>query len=245
MDREAYINKHEIQRLYVEERLSTREIASLLNISQSSVMVALEAIPRRSKSEAANRHGEPLQFSGRQEDLAYLTGVCLGDGCLVQQGRTELLDIACDTHYPGLIERYSILVGQVFGKEPSCRKVPSVNCVHIRLYGTGIDAILGLGLGSKQSRALHIPEWIRVDTVWGRWCLRGLFETDGYWHHRRGREKSVVIGFSNTNGTLLDDVEQLLYQCGYTSFRRSHNRIDCWQYEEAMKFMRETGFDKS
>jgi intein/homing endonuclease len=105
--------------------------------------------------------------------------------------------------------------------------------------------VLGFEPGPKNGRDLHIPAWIKADANWSRRCLRGLFETDGYVHHRRGRDKSVVVGFSNTNETLLDEVQQLLYNLGYSTFRRSKASIDCWQYEEAMRFIAEVGLDKS
>ncbi|MCI0556092.1 MAG: helix-turn-helix domain-containing protein [Anaerolineae bacterium] len=237
--------KETVESLYFEEQLSIRKIASRLGVSPSTIMKALEDSPLRSKSEAAVSRYEPLSLAGSLEELAYLVGVYLGDGCLIQSSRTELLDIACDAKYHGLIERFTNLVNQVFGKAPVLQKDPSSNCVHIRLYGTGISATLGMDLGPKNRRDLHIPSWIKENEDFTRWCLRGLFETDGYIHYRRGRDKSVVVGFSNTNESLLDEIQQLLYNLGYVKFRRNRARIDCWQYDEAIRFITEVGVEKS
>ena len=231
--------------LYYEEGLSIRRIASQLGVSPSSIIKALEGLPLRSKSEAAGSRYEPLSLAGTFEELAYLVGIYLGDGSLVQSSRTELLDIACDTKYLGLIDRFSSLVNRVFGKAPVLQKDPASNCVHIRLYGKGISATLGMDLGPKNRRDLHIPSWIKENEDFARCCLRGLFETDGYIHYRRGRDKSAVVGFSNTSESLLDEIQQLLYNLGYAKFSRNHARIDCWQYKEATRFITEVGIEKS
>ena len=239
------LTKEFIQSLYFEENLSIRKIASRLGVSPSIIMRALEESTLRSKSEAAVSRYEPLTLVGNFVELAYLVGVYLGDGCLVQISRTELLDIACDSKYHGLIERFTNLVIRVFGKAPVLQKDPSSNCVHIRLYGKGINTTLGMDPGPKNRRDLHIPSWIKENEDFTRWCLRGLFETDGYIHYRRGRNRSVVVGFSNTNESLLDEIQQLLYNLGYVKFSRNKARIDCWQYDEAIRFITEVGIEKS
>jgi len=238
------LTNERIQRLYFEEKLSTRQIASRLGISQSTVTRALQGSSLRSKSEAAELRYKPLSLDGSHAELAYLVGIYLGDGYLVRSSRTELLDIACDSKYPDLIERFSGLVSRVFGKSPTLHKDLFSNCVHIRLYGEGIGSILGFEPGPKKGRDLHIPSWITENEDWSRWCIRGLFETDGYMHHRHKRDRSVVVGFSNTNEMLLDEVQQLLYNLGYQTFRRSKTSVDCWQYDEAMRFVAEVGVDK-
>lgn len=239
------LTKEYIQSLYFDEQLSIRQIASHLGVGKSTIIRTLQESPLRSKAEAAKLRYEPLYLAGNHEELAYLVGIYLGDGCLIQSSRTELLDIACDTKYRGLTERFADLVGRVFGKSPAVHKDRASNCVHIRLYGRGISSILGFEPGPKHGRDLCIPMWIKTNTSWSKWCLRGLFETDGYVHYRRGRDKSIVVGFSNTNGALLDEVQQLLYNLGYVTFRRNKTSIDCWQFDEAMRFITDIGFDKS
>jgi len=239
------LTRESITSLYYEEGLSIRRIASRLGVSPSSIMKALKELPLRSKSEAAASRYEPLSLAGDFQELAYLIGVYLGDGSLVRSSRTELLDIACDAKYPGLIERFTSLVSRVFGKAPALQQDPASNCIHIRLYGNGIAATLGMELGPKKRRDLHTPSWIKEDKDFTRWCLRGLFETDGYIHYRRDRIKSVVVGFSNTSESLLDEIQLLLYNLGYAKFSRKHARIDCWQFEEATRFITEVGIEKS
>jgi len=233
-----------IQSLYFDEQLSIRQIASRLGIGKSVVIRSLEDLPLRSKSEAAEIRYEPLSLAGNDEELAYLVGVYLGDGSLVQSSRTELLDIACDSKYEELIERFANLVTQVFGKLAVIYNDQASNCVHIRLYGRGISSILGFEPGPKHGRDLRIPAWIKENEILSRWCLRGLFETDGYVHRRRGRDRSIVVGFSNTNEALLDEVQQLLYNLGYATFRRNNTSVDCWQFDEAIRFIADIDFGK-
>lgn len=239
------LSKETVESLYFEDHLSIRQIVSRLGVGSSTIARMLQESPLRTKSEAAASRYEPLKLSGNLEELAYLVGIYLGDGCLVQSSRTELLDIACDAKYQGLIDRFTSLVSRVFGKAPALQRDPSTNCVHIRLYGTGISATLGMDLGPKNRRDLQIPLWIKDNEEFTRWCLRGLFETDGYIHSRRGRDRSVVVGFSNTNGSLLDEVQQLLYNLGYINFRQNKARIDCWQFDEAMRFITEIEIEKN
>ena len=239
------LTKETIEKLYFEDNLSIRKIASQLEVSPSTITRILRETNLRSKTEAALNRYEPLSLHGTHEELAYLIGVYLGDGCLVQNSRTELLDIACDAKYPELIDKYVVLVKQVFGKFPSLQEDTASNCFHIRLYGRGISSTLGMKIGSKNKQDLHIPEWIKENKSFTRFCLRGLFETDGYIHHRTGREKSIVVGFSNTNQTLLDEMQQLLYNLGYKNFSRTKTSIDCWQFDEAMKFIAEVEIEKN
>jgi len=209
----------EVERLYVEEHLSTRQIAQLLGVGHTKIVRTLESVPKRTKSEAARLRFryEPFQLHGSPEYLAYLIGVYLGDGHLAQCERTELLDIACDIKYQKMLNRIANLVTQVFGKSPSVIIDKNSNCAHVRLYGTGISSILGFKPLPKKQQNLRIPDWIKLEKSTSQQCLRGLFETDGYLHYRIEREKSIVVGFSNINSTLLDEVQKLLYTLGHQS----------------------------
>ena len=164
---------------------SLLKIAEHLGISQSTVrhhtrgIVVKEPCEKRLYQRANMSDGVPLPPS---VDLAYLTGVICGDGCISQLPRTFALTISCDARYPELIETYTALIEKLLKRRPTVRSGNGGTYFEIRLYSKQLPTVLGLVPGAKQ-QDYPIPEWIFSDLDYVRPFLRGLIETDGNIYH--------------------------------------------------------------
>lgn len=103
----------------------------------------------------------------RDEKLAFLLGMVLGDGHIQKLPRTEGLKIALATKYPGLVEYTKNIIQRVFDKEPRVRKVKNSECFTVTIYQNNISKRLEIPTGdrSKLNFLIHF--------------LRGLFEAEG------------------------------------------------------------------
>jgi hypothetical protein len=167
------------------ESWSQRKIAEHLRISRSCVRHHCKDIAVKSPTQkrgywrATMSAEEPLQPS---VNLAYLTGVICGDGCIYKLPRTYQLSISCDTQYPDLIETYIALIHSVLGRPASKHATAKANCVQVRVASKSLPVILGIPTGAKQQDS-PVPEWIFTDLDYVRPFIRGLIETDGNIYH--------------------------------------------------------------
>ena len=172
-------------RLLRSQGWSLNKIAEHLRISQSTVrhhtkaMVCRVPTQKREYRRANMSDGEPLPPS---VDLAYLTGVICGDGCISPMPRTHALTISCDARYPELIETYVNLVEKLLRRSPTVHAGNGGTYFEIRLYDKQLPLVLGLPAGAKQ-QDYPIPEWIFTDLKYVRPFIRGLIETDGNIYH--------------------------------------------------------------
>lgn len=150
----------------------------------------------------------------KDQNLAELIGVVLGDGYLGQHERTQVLRIVSNSNNKGFIERYAKMVEDIFGKKPSVRGRKDSNCIDIVLYQQDIASRLGLETGGKTHREYILPSWIARSKKYKLAFLRGLYETDGCVAHHEPTYTHKFI-FSNVNQSLLDIVFVLLYEIGF------------------------------
>ena len=130
----------------------------------------------------------------RQEDLfkaySYLLGVYLGDGNITPQPRTYKLRIACDTHYPNLIEEMKRAIS-VITPFNVVNTVPNQgNCLEIYCHNNfWPDLFPQHGKGPKHRRPIILQEWqSRIVSKYPREFVKGLLHTDG------SRTNNVVKG---------------------------------------------------
>jgi hypothetical protein len=75
----------------------------------------------------------------KNDCLAELVGVVLGDGNLYRHPRTENLRITCNSKDTSYILHLISLIGSVFSKKPSVIKRKGKNAVSINLYQQNIS----------------------------------------------------------------------------------------------------------
>jgi intein/homing endonuclease len=150
----------------------------------------------------------------RNEQLAELIGIILGDGNLYRHVRTQNLRIVCNSNSTSYIKHIVGLIKRVFHKEPSAIKRKTKQAVNINLYQCKINERLGLPTGNKIKNNVGIPSWIKIKKKLAISCLKGLFETDGCFVEDKDNYTQITE-FKNNCKTLREDVYSMLCKLGY------------------------------
>ncbi|GAB3810616.1 transcriptional regulator [Micromonospora zhanjiangensis] len=110
---------------------------------------------------------------------AYLLGLYLGDGHLVNSARVPVLRIACADAWPGLIEACDQAMRAVLAAK--VQRVRKQGCVSVQSYGTHWPCLLPQhGPGKKHERPIVLTDWQRdIVAAHPGPFLRGLFHSDG------------------------------------------------------------------
>ena len=172
----------------------------------------------------------PIQ---KDEKLAELVGVILGDGNISKFPRCERLIIASNSNNKYFIQRYALLVEEIFGKKPSINKTNS-NCVRISLYQKEISERLAIPSGARSKLSDLIPNWIKRNRCLLIACLKGLFEAEGSLSIHLPTY-TYNFSFSNINKDLLSFVRDSLNKLGFHPEERS-NAIRLRRKEEVKEF---------
>lgn len=127
--------------------------------------------------------GKILRFDGKifkhSEDLAYLYGIYLGDGCI--SGNKFVL--ACGTKHHGyLVNKWANAMSVVTGKSPKFRHRKDCLCTDIYIYDKFISKRMNVASG-KKTFTCFIPKWILNNVKYSKKCLLGLMESDGGIYH--------------------------------------------------------------
>ncbi len=112
---------------------------------------------------------------------AYLLGLYLGDGHIVQRRRTTLLSIVQDARYPHLIELAARALERVRGEGTRAGLVRKTGCVEICAWWKHWPCLFPQhGRGRKHERRIVLHDWQRgVVRRYPRQLLRGLLHSDG------------------------------------------------------------------
>lgn len=176
----------------------------------------------------------------RDENLAELIGIILGDGNLQKHPRTENLRITCDSNDTGYIRHISDVVTRVFGKSPTMRKRKNKNAVSIDLYQCKISERLNLPCGDKIRNNVSIPSWISLKEKYMVKCLKGLFETDGCFQEDK-LNYAQYVEFKNNCVRLREDVYNALLRLRFNpQFGRNYIRLakrnEVYKFKELIDF---------
>lgn len=157
----------------------------------------------------------------RSSDLAYFTGLVLGDGNIYKHPRAEKLTVALGTDKPDLIKYSALIMEKVFNKPPTIYKKKDSNCVHIYIYQKQISSRLGVLSGNRRYTKNIIPKWIWRSNKYLIACLKGLYEAEACLSIHKPTY-TYNFAFSNLNPTLLSEVEKALKSFGLHPETRSY-----------------------
>lgn len=125
-------------------------------------------------------------------DYAYLLGVYLGDGYLVDYTRTVGLKVALDVGYPGIIDEVTQSIALVRGRAPHVTRDATRAMVLVTSYWQSWPCLFPQhGPGRKHHRTIQLAPWqaALADRYPGA-VARGLIHTDGW----RGENRVVSKG---------------------------------------------------
>lgn len=178
----------------------------------------------------------------KNEALAFLIGLVLGDGNINKFPRTECLRITLGTDKPQLWHYTAKIVQLVFGKKPNIRKRRDSACVDVGIYQKEISKRLGIPLGARGMVKIQLPSWIGSNKKYLIACLKGLFEAEGSFSIHKNTY-TYNLSFSNTNRALLDEVENGLRRLTFHPERRSR-AVRLRKKHEAFAFIKLINFRK-
>jgi hypothetical protein len=164
----------EVRRLYVDERLSLGQVATLLGCSQGVVRRRLVAAGITRREAGGHIRFQRHDFSGRLEERAYLIGFRIGDLHVALQGSRTIL-VKCTSTRPEQVELFKSLFGgygHVYTDEES----------RSRRERQSIGMQVGLNLTFEFLLPKHsaIPQWIRENDEPFFAFLAGYIDAEGY-----------------------------------------------------------------
>ena len=168
-------------------------------------------------------------------ELAELVGILLGDGSIRLSQFTITLNSVEDKEYSSYVVN---LIEKLFFYIPKVVIRTDYKILTITTSGTGIINYLlkqGLRTGDKVSQQVDVPNWIKNNAEFSRYCLRGLFDTDGciFTHTYTTNTKSysyVKANFNNASQPLILFVYQTLKNNGFSPSNKQPKRI--WLYSQ-------------
>jgi len=196
----------------------------------------------RRKAREEGRIPSIYPFLLKNAELAFLTGLILGDGHIERFPRTELLQITLGTDKPSLWQYTSKIIQNTFHKEPIIHKRKSSNCLDIKFYQKFLSKRLGIPPGNRGRARIQLPEWICGNDGYLIACLRGLFEAEGSLSIHKPTY-TYNFQFSNRNINLLNEVENALIKLGFHPERRI-NAVRLRKKKEIFKFKKLITFRK-
>lgn len=154
----------------------------------------------------------------KNNNLAFLIGMVLGDGHIHCFPRTEELRISLGTDKPKLWKYTVKILEDVFKKTPYIRKVKNSKCMIIGLYQKKLSKRIGIPSGSRKDIINRFPKWIKENDEFILSFLRGLYEAEGSFCVHKPTYTYKMI-FSNKNESLLNIVYTSLQKLGFHPHR--------------------------
>lgn len=170
----------------------------------------------------------------KNENLAFLICLTLGDGNLSKFPRTECLNITLGTDKPELIDYTIGVIKKVINKKPSRTYKKDSVCINVRIYQKNLSKRLNIPLGARKELIIKLPRWATRNKKYLISLLKGLFEAEGSFSIHLA-SYTYNLSFSNRNISLLDEVQKALQTLGFHPERRS-NAVRLRKKKEAISF---------
>ena len=160
----------------------------------------------------------PVDFPRRSTKLAEFVGILLGDGGITSSQITITLHKNDDRKFALYVQE---LIKGLFGIVPSFYK--RENTVSIVISRTKIVKFfnnMGIPIGGKVRQQTDVPSWIKKSKKFTKFCLRGLFDTDGCFYIDKHRYKEKIyyncgINFTNRSLPILSYFKENIQQLGF------------------------------
>lgn len=182
----------------------------------------------------------------KSKGLAELTGILLGDGGIQPAQFTIALNSIKDKEYALYVKT---LIEKLFFYSPRISKRRNCNALAISVSGVDIiNYLIGLGLrvGNKVRQQVDVPDWIKNNAVYSRWCLRGLMDTDGgiFVHTYTINRKSyhyLKTNFTNASLPLLAFVDKILKENGFHPNNKRYRKVWLYSQPESRRYLEVIG----
>jgi len=167
--------------------------------------------------------------------LAEFIGIMLGDGNIYKNS----IRVSFDKRNKKYINYVRELCKELFGVEFKKYATRIQNSAYLYCYNQLLVLELiefGLKRGNKIKTQVGIPNWIKDNKEYLKYCIGGLIDTDGC-IYRCKREKQVYVKFTNHNKQLLNDFKGATKNLGY-SFAKANDKNTClYRKQEVVRFL--------
>lgn len=161
--------------------------------------------------------------------LAEILGIVFGDGHLSTYQLLITTNSITDLEHANYVKK---ILEDVFNTNVSLKKKRSQNALNIVLSSKTVVSfihLLGMPKGNKLDLGLNIPQWVKENSLYSRYFIRGLFDTDGCIYLDRHRVKTKVyasVGWAITSysTTLIHDIKNLLVSFGFNPTNTSKQK---------------------
>ncbi|MHB8860327.1 MAG: LAGLIDADG family homing endonuclease [Minisyncoccota bacterium] len=201
----------------------------------------LHSIPTHIKNKSGFKVLKPITTPRNSARLAELIGIFMGDGHVGPYQATVVTNSETDFNHAlfikALIEDlFKVTVSLRTRKEKkSCELIISSKSVCDFLVNQGIPK------GNKIKLGMHIPEWIRTNTLYRKAFIRGLFDTDGCVYvdthvYKQKIYKNLGMAFANQSLPLLYMFKESLESFGLNPTQKTEFRVFLRRREDIERY---------
>lgn len=234
--KEELKHKSELNRLYVVQNKSLREVAKILGIKEQTVYsrlcrLGIKTQPERKKNYLKKRFDIKIPKS-YTSDLAEFFGIMLGDGH-ISHFQTVVSLGTKEEEYAFYVKN---LIKKIFGAFPKI-SIRKTEYRDVYLGSTEVTKWLkreGL-VSNKVLLQVGIPKWIRSKNIFMERFIRGFFDTDGSVY---GLKFGMQISFTNYSRPILESLHSMLFALGYKPSEISSNKIYLTRVSDVKRFFR-------
>jgi len=161
----------------------------------------------------------------QNEKLAEFIGICLGDGCTQKYQTTITLNRIVDEEYSKYVEK---LAQELFTPKTvtiNSNFTPKITrvCINSKI---ATDFLKSNGIIANKK---FVPSWIQDNLQFKKYCIRGLFDTEGSISYKIYRGKKAIslykqLNFRNNDINLMKLTRDTLIELGHkvtTTLKRS------------------------
>ena len=182
----------------------------------------------------------------QSNNLAEFIGICMGDGSLTDYQLVISFNRFDDAEYVSIVRK---MIFELFGYTPSIQERKDSKCTNLVVSSVELVeylTFLGLPKGDKLRSGLDIPDWVKGNQEFTRYCIRGLIDTDGSIYQEVHKAINRVyayprLSFVSASDNLRKSVNSALSEIGIESRIRMNRNVNIERFTDINKYFRIIG----
>lgn len=181
----------------------------------------------------------PVKYTA---DLSELFGILLGDGSVTKYFAKVYLNAIADAEYVSFVE--TLASGLFPGASVTIQERTNHGTTEIQISSKDVcDYLYRIGFSPKER---YIPSWIKMNDIFIKSAVRGLFDTEGsvgikYFRGKHGNYLYKQLTVTNKNKNILAFLEQSLIRFGYRPTKKSQKNIYLSNHPDIDRYLDEIG----